>query len=129
MTLLLRTQAEQAFAPRPKFYVKKGDTLPVIAATLENSDGSHVDLQAATVTFTMRPAGGGTVKVSETATIVSGDAPEDTVSIVSYAWQAADTDTQGDFIGEFEVEIGGAKQTFPTAGYIEIFILENLADP
>lgn len=104
------------------FAIKAHDRLPSIQATLSTA-GAPVDLTAATaVTFIMRPAAGGTVKVDAAATIVSAAS-----GVVRYDWVAADTNTPGSYQAEWEVVwTGGRKQTFPTLTYHTVDVLADL---
>ncbi len=48
--------------------------------------------------------------------------------IVSYAWGLTDTATPGDYLAEFEVTwTGGKKQTFPSPGYVTVYVSPELA--
>lgn len=109
----------------PDFFLKKGDTEPAFERTLEDVDGTEVNLSGASVVFLMRKRG-------ETATVVDAAADIDadpSSGLVSYAWAAGDTDTPGDYDAEFEVTFdGGGVQTFPNAGYLHIRILGDLSD-
>lgn len=96
------------------FFLKKGDTLPELTATLQAIDGTPVNIGTATVLFRMRLASsaGSTYKVSSAATVL------DAVNgRVSYSWQATDTDTPGHYYAEFVLTFSsGAKQTVPNGG-------------
>jgi len=105
------------------FYIKRGDRLPNLQATLKNEDGSIADLTGANVRFNMFPVGSVVAKVNSGASIEG--AP--TNGNVYYSWQAGDTDICGEFYGEFEVEFNsGLKETFPNKGYIKILISADL---
>lgn len=104
------------------FYLKRGDTLPRLSAHLKRGDGQAVDLTLATgVTFKMRKIGSEATKVSAPATILTAAA-----GLVEYAWQAADTDEPGQFESEWVVDIGGAVQRVPNAGFFTITILDGI---
>lgn len=104
------------------FTMKAHDQLPSIQASLLNGD-SPVDLTTAvSVKFIMAASPSGTVKVNSTAVIV--DAPN---GIVRYDWITADTNTVGNYQGEWQVTWPGAKQqSFPTTSYHSIAILADL---
>lgn len=104
-------------------YIKQNDTLPALVAYLYNPDGSVVDLTGATVKFIMRLTSGGAAKVDTAATVVTA-----TSGYVKYSWVAADTDTVGEYEGEFEVTFsGGAIQTYPNSKYIKIKVVDDIA--
>lgn len=104
------------------FHIKQNDTRPIMAATLIDGDGNVANLDGATVLFKMRQAGETTVKVNASAAIADA-----TKGKVTYTWSAADTNTVGEFEGEFEVTYaGGGVQTFPNNKYIEIEITDDI---
>lgn len=110
----------------PDFTIKRGDRLPVLEAVCIDKDtdpDTPVDLtSAASVKFIMRKQGSSTTKVSATATF--GNRPD---GEVYYEWAANDTDTAGDFDGEFELTWSDGKvQTFPNNGHIRIKIRGDL---
>lgn len=108
--------------------LKRNDTLPKIkiAVVERNSDNpgltTPVDLTGATATFTMvTDDDARTVKVNaETATITS-----DVGGLIEYAWTSSDTDTVGDYLGEFEITLGGGKITLPNDDSLEIEIVAD----
>ena len=103
-----------------EFFIKRGDTSPSLQYTLSPT----TDLTGATVVFNMSTANRSSVKVSrQTAVVV--DAAN---GIVRYDWQSADTDTAGDFLGEFEVTYADTKvETFPNSDDIDISIGKDIA--
>jgi hypothetical protein len=84
------------------FYLTAGDTVPPITATLTDEAGAGLNLTGATVTFRMSPIAGGALKVDAAATVVTPAA-----GAVSYAWQAADTDTPGYYLGRWRIVFSG----------------------
>jgi hypothetical protein len=104
------------------FYIKQGDTLPAIAATLAGADGDPANLTGAGVRFLMREKSSGTVLVAAAATVV--DAANGTVR---YDWATGDTDTIGKHQAEWEVTFsGGAVQTFPNTDYTIVSIKDDI---
>lgn len=110
------------------FYIKQNDTSPSIEINLTDAALVPINITGATVKFLMR-LGNASPKVNASATIV------DAVSgRVRYDWQAADTDTAGNFDAEVEVTYsGGAIETFPNGPdasgvkYIPIVITDDIA--
>lgn len=84
-------------------YIKQNDTSPNVRAAIKTVTGdpavaSAVNLTGATVKFIMRQHGSSTAKVDMAASlVVAAD------GTVQYEWLAADTDTVGEYLGEFEV--------------------------
>ncbi|MEK7178567.1 MAG: hypothetical protein AAB721_02855 [Patescibacteria group bacterium] len=99
------------------FYLKKGDRLPKLRATLLDGDGAAINLTGAAVQFRMRPRGGGALKVDAAATIVTPAS-----GIVEYSWAALDVDTEGVFDAEFAVTLAGLVQTVPASGAVLVVI-------
>lgn len=103
-------------------YMKKGDRLPLLRASLTGADGVALNLTAASVVFRMRPRGGSALKVNSSATVV------DAVNgVVQYGWGATDTDTEGLYDGEFVVTVGGLVETVPSSGYVLVSVEPPLA--
>lgn len=105
-------------------YWKQHDTAPscVFSFTDLNGNVPPGDLTGATVKFIMKASGAGSPKINAAATVV--DAPSWTFG---YSPISADTDTAGDYQGEFEVTYSsGKKQTFPDPGYLDILITADL---
>jgi hypothetical protein len=105
------------------FYVKQNDTSPAMLATLQDANGSAIDLTAASVRFHMRAIGSGTATVDAAATIVTAAS-----GIVRYDWEASDTATIGSYQAEFEVTYADTTiETFPNDGYIRVEIKDDVA--
>lgn len=104
--------------------MKRHDTRPFLDVTLYNTDGNSADLSASglTVNFTMKDSDTDVVKVDrQSASIIDG---ED--GTVRYAWDSADTDTSGTYLGEFEVNYpNGDKMTYPASDILAIVILDD----
>lgn len=107
------------------FAIKAFDRLPSIQATLSTGPAAApvaVNLTGTTVSFIMRPAGGGPVKVNSSAVLVDAAA-----GVVRYDWQVGDTDTPGQYEAEWEMVDGaGRTQTFPTLTYHTVDVLADL---
>lgn len=98
--------------PTVNFYIKQGSRLPILQVALLDGEKDAVDLTtASTVKFSMVANDSTTPKVSlQTATVTDATNGE-----VEYAWGASDTDTEGDYYGEFLVTWGDGKQErFPS---------------
>lgn len=108
-----------------QYKIKAGDTGPPIFATLYDPDGLPYDLTGAVVRFHMRELSGSIV-VDKLADLVNGGL---TGGVAFRDWAAADTETAGKYLGEFEVTfVTGVVQSFPRdrAGF-DILISEGLA--
>jgi hypothetical protein len=105
-----------------KFYVKQNDTSPSMLATLQDANGTSVNITNATVNFYMGNINGNIV--NSTATIVNAAAGQ-----VRYDWVDSDTANSGMYQAEFEViYVGGTKETFPNNDYILVVIKPDLQD-
>lgn len=104
-------------------YLKKGDRLPKLQRTLYGADGLALNLTGATVSFSMRPSGSATLKVTDGACVLVDAAN----GIVRYDWGATDTDTAGTFVGEFRATIGGLQTTVPGRGIVTVEIADRLS--
>lgn len=111
------------------FYIGQGDTASPITRTLTDALGNAVNIQGATVRFTMTPAHGGTPVVNS-ATALNlqvGDGSDGTRGRVSYGqgaapWSGA-TGTAGDYLAAFTVTFAdGTIETFPNGGYLLVTI-------
>lgn len=107
------------------FYVKRGDTEPVLQAQLLQGNGEPLDLSGlTTVKFTMTRRGSSTPKVN-LGTCVIDNAP---LGYVSYPWTAPDVDTIGTYDAEFFVTLASGKtQRVPNHGYDTVIVSERLA--
>lgn len=106
-----------------RFAMKRHDRRPVLRMTVtKQSDGSALDFTGATAKFLMYDSEG-VEKVNAVAAI---EAPP-TSGILRYDWQAGDTDTEGEYKAEFEVDYGGGdKLTIPNADFLFVKIYEDL---
>lgn len=100
--------------------MKKGDLKPDLEI-LCTDDGVPVDLTTATsVQVVCRREGATSALFTRTGT---GSA----VGIVTYAWQAGDTDTVGRLLFEVKVTWPSSKpQRFPPVSYLAVDITDNL---
>lgn len=106
------------------FYIKENDTSPSLIATLRNADRTVIVLSTDdAVKFHMRREKDNALKVDSTGvTILSA-----TGGRVQYDWSTGDTDTAGEWLGEFEItSAGGAVATVPNSCDIPIHIRREL---
>lgn len=119
------------------FKIKKGDTLPILDATLSDADGVVIDLSSATevlAQFTRRLDGDGAIVTGET--MVERDATIEapaTGGRVTYQFDITDDWTApgdldaGTYDLEFQVTFsGGDVLTVPTVRYLTLVIYEDL---
>ena len=108
----------------PTFYIKQNDTRPELDIFLRDDKDRSINVTGATVKFSMRNASTNVVKISLAAvTTVSS-----TAGRVKYSFTASDTDTAGNFDGEFQVTfVGGQIETFPNDGYIKVIVTDDVA--
>ena len=105
---------------------KKNDLLPILSVTLQYADGA-VDLSgASSIKFLMilKADMGDAPKIDATAT----PDPDQVTNKgkVTYTWVSGDTDTPGNYLGEFEVLYGTDPLTFPNASYYIIAIIDDV---
>jgi len=108
----------------PTFYIKQNDTRPELDVFLRDDKDRTINVTGATVKFNMRNASDNSVKINlGSVTTVSS-----TAGRVKYSFSSADTDTSGNFDGEFQVTfVGGQVETFPNDGYIKVIITDDVA--
>ncbi len=113
--------------PEPDFSFKLGDTASALYATLEDSAGDPVDIEAASVRFKMGLISGVPLAIDDVAVNAqNGDGSDGTLGDVYFAWPSLPTDA-GFYQGEFEVTYtSGDVQTFPNGGYLSVYVLEDL---
>lgn len=107
----------------PLFVVGQTDTLPPITASLTDTNGTVVNLTAATsVSFAMSNFLAG-VTVRGTATVVNA-----ATGSVSYSWKPGDLATPGVYCVEWAVTwTGGGTTTYPQHGYDFVTVMNDLA--
>lgn len=106
----------------PDFWIKRNDTTPALDAILRDSDKVVVDVTGASIRFHMTSITG-TLKVDKAGQVIDGAAGH-----VRYEWVAADTDTAGTYIAEWEVTYPNSTiETFPSDGYFEVEVVGDLA--
>jgi len=102
------------------FQMVRGDTKPVLSATLQYEDGSAMNLTGCTVNFQMYQ--NGQQLLNKPCTITNASAGQ-----VQYSWQSGDTNYLGPCPAQFLVTFGdGTTQTFPIS---QDFIIEFTAPP
>ena len=107
------------------FTIRTGDTASTITDTLKDADGNAVDIQGATLTFTMTPITGGAAKVNTAAgtNLQVGTGTDGSKGKVSYAWQAADVNTDGFYLASWKVTfVDDSVQSFPNDGFILVHV-------
>lgn len=104
------------------FYLTQFDRLPKLRRQLIAPDGSPLNLTGATVVINMKGRDG--MKITNGVCTVL--APE-TNGFVEYAWSAADTDTDGEFMAKFRANLGGLPLSCPNHGALTVTIDKALA--
>jgi hypothetical protein len=99
------------------FYIKQGDTLPRLRATLSRSDGTAIDLTTAvSVSMRMRGQGSASVLVKSAAIITAAS------GIVEVTWSVGDTATAGAYDAEFEITFADGVQSVPTDSFLTVIV-------
>ena len=100
------------------FYLKRNDTLPKLVVNLLDG-GAAYDVTGQTPRLIMKIVGGGIPKVDrQLMTIEDGFN-----GVVSYSFSSVETDTEGTYEVEVEVEdVAGDILTFPTVGYYTVVV-------
>ncbi len=103
------------------FKIKKNDTKPFLAVTLQFSDGTAVDLTSGSVQFNLGDSNFASV-MNGVATITDASAGQ-----CEWRWNGTtDTNNVGDFFGEFEVTLADSKViTFPNDHSLKVEIYED----
>lgn len=105
------------------FVIKQGDSAPVLTDTLTYSDGTAVNLTGATVTFTMRSLTAAAAQIAAAPATVTTP----TAGAVSYTFSATDSAVAGNYAANWQVTFPDTSvMTFPTDGYLDIWVEPNL---
>jgi hypothetical protein len=111
--------------------MKRNDLLPDLRVRLcDTNNPTGVDLTLATEVRVLA-YGHGAVKIDQEMTVADQEDPA-LLGVVSYQWQAEDTDTIGDYDLEFQVMWPGDRpQTWPVAesvaaSYLVLRVLKDL---
>jgi hypothetical protein len=117
--------------PTPDFHIKTGDSSSDIYATLENSGGTPVNIQAATVAFKMASIAGGTTVIAAAAinAQVGAGTADGSLGDVIFSWGGTNVvpSNPGLYVAEWEVVFtNGSVQTFPNDGYSLILVTSDL---
>jgi hypothetical protein len=108
----------------PDHWIVQGDSGSTITEQLKDRSGNIVDLTGATVKYMLYAPGAASAKINAAATVV-GLATNGTVSFTP---SAAQGDTPGDYLEEWQVTFsGGLIQTFPATGPHKVRIRGDLA--
>jgi len=103
------------------FYIKQGDLLPSLRATLLGPDDEPADLTGVEVRLRLaRPDG--TFFFDRVVTVESPP----TAGVARYDWQAGDTDVEGAHLGEFRGIFDGKLLTFPNYQHMIVWISRRL---
>ena len=86
----------------PQVRLARDDVGVEIDFTINDKDGTAIDISGLTITFKMSKERATTNKVSSSCTITDGASGECT-----YTFSSGDLDTYGDYIAELEVNFGG----------------------
>lgn len=113
------------YAGTSMFTIKQYNTVPSLEATLVDYLGQPVSLAGATIVFAMRSQNNQNLVIDGVAFIVDAAAGK-----VAYQWDQGDTNTDGAFIGEFQVTYpNGGKESFPNGDYIQIHVVRSAGNP
>lgn len=112
----------------PAVHLKEGDTGPPLEVRLtdDTNDPTALDSGTDSVQFSLEHSDGSDVALTNDAEITAG-----AEGVVEYPWGDGDTDTPGQYFGEFVVTFNEGEsdertETFPSAGYIPVVIHEQV---
>lgn len=89
----------------PDFTLRQGDTVPVVFGNLKDENGDPRPIRGEVVTLVMWPLGGSSDDVLEFVATPDAD-QESNPGVVSYAWQAGDTDIAGLYAATWRIDAG-----------------------
>lgn len=101
------------------YIAKEGDTAPIFPDTLAYTNGQPADLSGATVTLVLRTRTG--VAITLPATVINA-----TLGQVQYTPTASTVVPAGYYMGLWVVQFASTQMSFPTQGYLNVRIEENL---
>jgi hypothetical protein len=107
------------------FKMKRDDTRPYLRVTITDQDDTAVDLTDSTIKFNMVTDDvSRTAKVNASASIVTA-----TSGICEYRWASADTDTEDNYLGEFQVTLSdGTIFSVPPDDSLKIIVKKDYGD-
>lgn len=103
------------------FSIKRNDTRPILALTCYDG-GSPFNLSGFTIVALMRLQTGGAPKINRKPCVAVNAAQGQ----IQYTFDTDDTDTEGAYYFEVEATNSGQIITFPTVGYFEVDVVEDL---
>ncbi|ELZ00772.1 BppU family phage baseplate upper protein [Natrialba asiatica] len=103
------------------FYLKSGDTAPVLEAVLLDENGESIDLNDAEVQFRLQEPRGGSPVLNDAATSFDANG-----GIVRYSWSEDEiSELTGRFRADFIVDYpDGSQETFPNDGFHDVIITD-----
>lgn len=105
------------------FKIKKNDTVPALAVTLQYANGSPIDLTGGSVWFNMGDISNYSAYTSGIC-VITGSLTGD----VEYRWTGTtDTGSVGKYWGEFELQniTAGSRMTLPSDHSLKIEVFED----
>lgn len=106
------------------FAIKENAREPAIKVRASTWGNENLDLTGATVVFTMRNRATGVNKIDEQVCVITAALTGD----FEYRWAAGDTDTIGEYDGEFKITLGSGKVLIvPTHDYVIVRVVDALA--
>jgi len=99
------------------FEIRKDNRLPVYQVDALDKDGNPIDLSSQTaIVFSMRDRATGTLKITAVAGSLLVGEDGSTFNRMRYDWQAGDTDTPGEYEGQFTLTFSpGVTRSFPAS--------------